>query len=81
MSSRSGYGALQSVSSQWLEILNVSQTVSSLGTFVLAMLLYPKVQRTAQEEIDRVVGLDRLPGFEEMDALPYLTAVMKETLR
>ncbi|KAH9941388.1 cytochrome P450 [Amylocystis lapponica] len=41
------------------------QSVSSFGTFVLAMLLYPDVQRKAQEEIDRVVGYDRLPDFSD----------------
>lgn len=33
--------------------------------FLLAMLLYPDVQRKAQSEIDRVVGPGRLPGLEE----------------
>ena len=45
------------------------------------MLLYPDLQRVAQEEIDRVVGNDRLPGFEDKDSLPLITAMMKETLR
>ena len=45
------------------------------------MLLYPDLQRVAQEEIDRVVGNDRLPDFEDKDSLPLITAMMKETLR
>lgn len=56
-------------------------TVSSLGTFILAMLLHPEVQRRAQEEIDRVVGSDRFPEYDDRDSLPYVTAIMKETLR
>ncbi|EKM55855.1 uncharacterized protein PHACADRAFT_209373 [Phanerochaete carnosa HHB-10118-sp] len=55
--------------------------VSSLGTFILAMLLYPDVQRRAQKEMDRIMGCDRLPEFEDRGSLPYITAVMKETLR
>ena len=45
------------------------------------MLLYPEVQTAAQEEIDRVIGSDRLPEYEDREALPYVTAMMKETLR
>lgn len=55
-------------------------TSSTLYAFVLAMLLYPDVQRKAQEEIDRVVG-DRLPTMEDQDELQYIRACMKETLR
>ncbi|KAH9941402.1 cytochrome P450 [Amylocystis lapponica] len=56
-------------------------TVSTLGTFMLAMLLYPDVQRKAQEELDRVVGIDRLPEFSDEASLPYITAIVKELLR
>lgn len=49
--------------------------------FVLAMTLYPEVQRKAQEEIDRVVGRDRTPTFKDFDALMYVRAIVKETLR
>ncbi|KAJ3553129.1 hypothetical protein NM688_g3785 [Phlebia brevispora] len=56
-------------------------TVSALGTFLLAMVLHPEVQRKAQAEIDRVIGHDRLPTFEDEQDLPYITAVMREVLR
>ncbi|KAH9038268.1 cytochrome P450 [Lactarius hengduanensis] len=56
-------------------------TVSVLQTFILAMILYPEVQRKAQSEIDRVVGKSRLPDFSDQDALPYVQAVLKEVLR
>jgi cytochrome P450 len=45
------------------------------------MLLHPEVQAKAQAEIDRVVGKDRLPDFDDRPALPYLDAVLRETLR
>ena len=45
------------------------------------MLLYPEVQKVAQQEIDRVTGGHRLPEYSDKDWLPYLTAVMLESLR
>ncbi|KAH8998286.1 cytochrome P450 [Lactarius hatsudake] len=56
-------------------------TVSALQTFILAMTLYPEVQRKAQTEIDQVIGNSRLPDFSDQDALPYVQAVLKEVLR
>jgi cytochrome P450 len=34
----------------------------------------------AQEELDRVVG-DRLPTYADQDSLPYINAIVKESLR
>ncbi|GBE89486.1 hypothetical protein SCP_1601480 [Sparassis crispa] len=45
------------------------------------MLLFPNVQRKAQEEIDRVVGSGRLPDFDDRDALPFVECVLQETIR
>ncbi|KAH6607121.1 hypothetical protein Trco_003434 [Trichoderma cornu-damae] len=56
-------------------------TVSALMAFVLGMILYPAVQQKAQEEIDRVVGPDRLPGYQDQFDLPYVNALIKEMLR
>ncbi|KAJ3561458.1 hypothetical protein NP233_g10180 [Leucocoprinus birnbaumii] len=56
-------------------------TIAGLLTFVLAMLVHPEVQQKAQEEVDLVVGEDRLPDFSDLTRLPYLTAVLKEVLR
>ncbi|KAK6978085.1 cytochrome P450, partial [Favolaschia claudopus] len=49
--------------------------------FILMMALHEDVQRKAQDEIDSVVGTDRLPDFNDRERLPYITAVMKESLR
>ncbi|KAJ7736194.1 cytochrome P450 [Mycena maculata] len=54
-------------------------TVSALGTFMLAMTLYPDVQKKAQAATDAVVGQGRLPDFS--DNIPYMDAVVKEVLR
>lgn len=45
------------------------------------MVLYPDVQRRAREEIDRVVGPDRLPDFADRPALTYVEAVLREVWR
>lgn len=34
-----------------------------------------------QEEIDLIVGSDRLPTFSDFERLPYIHAVVKESLR
>ena len=45
------------------------------------MTLYPETQRKAQEELDLIIGRERLPDFSDTGRLPYLEAVYKETLR
>lgn len=59
----------------------ILQTVCALQWFILAMTLYPDVQRKAQAEIDSVVGHDRLPDFNDQPLLPYIDAMVKEVLR
>ncbi|QYS93071.1 hypothetical protein H0G86_000461 [Trichoderma simmonsii] len=56
-------------------------TVAAIMAFVLAMIHHPEVQEKAQEELDRVVGTDRLPTYEDRPNLPYINAFMKEMLR
>ncbi|KAH7401090.1 cytochrome P450 [Phaeosphaeria sp. MPI-PUGE-AT-0046c] len=56
-------------------------TVSSLMTFFLAMTLFPEVQGKAAEELNSIIGSDRLPISTDRDQLPYIEAVMKETHR
>ncbi|EEB90171.1 hypothetical protein MPER_11661, partial [Moniliophthora perniciosa FA553] len=46
-----------------------------------AMATHPQVQKQAQEEIDRVIGKDRLPTYDDRPKLPYIEAVLRETLR
>ncbi|QRV81303.1 cytochrome P450 family protein [Ceratobasidium sp. AG-Ba] len=56
-------------------------SVSSFMIFVLAMVLYPEVQAKAQEEIDHVIGRDRLPKMDDREALPYVNAIIQEVIR
>jgi len=46
----------------------------------MAMVLYPQVQKKAQEELDRVLG-NRFPEFNDRPNLPYINAMVKESLR
>ncbi|EMD37505.1 hypothetical protein CERSUDRAFT_114144 [Gelatoporia subvermispora B] len=59
----------------------VDTVVSTLRTFVLAMAMYPTIQRKAQDELDSVIGCERLPDIQDQNALPYINAVLKESLR
>jgi cytochrome P450 len=52
-----------------------------LSSFVLAIVLHPEAQRLAQQEIDSVVGVDRLPDFYDRPSLKYVEAVFRETIR
>ncbi|KAF8158971.1 cytochrome P450, partial [Mycena galopus ATCC 62051] len=56
-------------------------TTATLIVFFMAMALNPEVVRKAQNEIDAVVGVGSLPGFEHRSALPYCEAVVREVLR
>ncbi|KAH7913776.1 cytochrome P450 [Hygrophoropsis aurantiaca] len=56
-------------------------TQSTLRVFILAMVLYPEVQKRAQALIDSVVGPDRLPNFDDRESLLYIDAILRETMR
>ncbi|KAF4600000.1 hypothetical protein EYR40_007106 [Pleurotus pulmonarius] len=56
-------------------------TSASLALFAIAMILYPECQKRGQEEIDRIVGRDRLPTFEDKESLPYVSCIVQEILR
>ena len=45
------------------------------------MISHPGVLARAQQEIDSVVGKDRLPTFEDRDSLPYINGLVYEALR
>jgi hypothetical protein len=61
--------------------LNAFQTTTALQTFVLYLVLYPRVLHRAQQEICDIVGPNRLPDFKDQAALPYLQCVINEVLR
>lgn len=56
-------------------------TAASMMSFMLAMTLHPQELKKLQEELDRVVGAERMPTLEDMPSLPGVRAVVKEVLR
>ncbi|KAJ7149143.1 cytochrome P450 [Mycena filopes] len=59
-----------------------SETTSAyLQTLVLALVAYPDAQRKAHEEMDRVVGEDRMPTLDDLEHMPYIRAMILETHR
>ena len=51
--------------------LTLVQTVTTVCHFVYAMLLHPEILAKAHQEIDSVVGSDRLPTFSDRASLPF----------
>lgn len=58
-------------------------TIITLTTLTLALLLFPEVQQKAHSEIDALIGASptRLPTFSDRSKLPYINALIQETLR
>ncbi|KAL0576517.1 hypothetical protein V5O48_005462 [Marasmius crinis-equi] len=56
-------------------------TVAMVHSFILAMVLHPDVQARAQRELDEVVGPSRLPDFDDRGKMPFIEAILAETLR
>jgi hypothetical protein len=47
-------------------------------SWTLSMVHYPEEMKKLQDEIDKVVGDDRLPEFDDVPQLPRVRAVAKE---
>ncbi|KIO15719.1 hypothetical protein M407DRAFT_86828, partial [Tulasnella calospora MUT 4182] len=56
-------------------------TEATMQSFIRAMTIFPSIQKKAQAEIDRVIGSNRLPTFEDQPDLPYIHAVVLEIMR
>ncbi|EFY96243.2 Cytochrome P450 CYP5058A4 [Metarhizium robertsii ARSEF 23] len=54
---------------------------NNLLTFLFLMMEYPDWQRRLQEEVDQVVGKDRMPSHEDIPNLPTVRAIVKEGVR
>ncbi|EPS94263.1 hypothetical protein FOMPIDRAFT_1063274 [Fomitopsis schrenkii] len=55
--------------------------MSTIFTFFVAMMRRPDVQARAQEEIARVVGMDRLPMIADRPSPRYVRSVIAEVFR
>lgn len=52
-----------------------------MGWLLLAILNNPAVQKKAHRELDEVIGRDRPPTLADMARMPYIKALIRETLR
>lgn len=59
----------------------VDTTSIVLSTFMLAMVLHPRVYVKARDEIERIVGMSNLPTLEHKDSLPYINCIIQELYR
>ncbi|KDR76700.1 hypothetical protein GALMADRAFT_139595 [Galerina marginata CBS 339.88] len=59
----------------------VETTASIMQWFSALIPAYPEIQAKAHEELDRVVGRDRLPTVEDEKNMPYIHAIIKEVER
>jgi len=55
--------------------------MAAAATAIIALLNHPEVLKKAHEEIDRVLEPGKLPDFTDELSLPYVTAIVKETMR
>ncbi|RKP15077.1 cytochrome P450 [Piptocephalis cylindrospora] len=47
----------------------------------LLLVTHMDVQKKAQEEVDRIVGRDRMPTHDDLPNLPYLRCILLESMR
>ncbi|XP_024947074.1 probable cytochrome P450 304a1 isoform X2 [Cephus cinctus] len=60
---------------------SLSALPSSIATCIKYMMHFPEVKKKVQDEIDSIVGPDRLPILEDRKMLPYTEATIRELLR
>ncbi|KAL2935406.1 Cytochrome P450 78A5 [Bienertia sinuspersici] len=66
----------------WEMIFRGTDTVAILLEWILArMVMHPDIQAKAQAEIDTIVGKNTPVTDSHLPKLPYLQAIVKETLR
>ncbi|KAG8949194.1 hypothetical protein FRC04_008992 [Tulasnella sp. 424] len=56
-------------------------TKTYLQNMILLLVSHPDVQKKAHDELDKVVGADRMPKLDDIKDLPYIKAVQDEVNR
>ncbi|XP_072040944.1 cytochrome P450 2J4-like [Amphiura filiformis] len=64
-----------------LFIAGSETTVTTLRWALLYMMAYPEIQDKVQQEIDNVVGRNRLPNISDKEQMPYTEATLMEIQR
>ncbi|KYM98059.1 hypothetical protein ALC62_11405 [Cyphomyrmex costatus] len=64
-----------------LFIAGSETTSKALGFGFLNLILNPQIQRKAHEEIDRVTGRKRFPTLDDKPKMPYVEAIVLESMR
>ncbi|KAG8856254.1 hypothetical protein FRB96_006566 [Tulasnella sp. 330] len=64
-------------------MINAGSTTSTAYLHFLILLLveHHEVQEKARAELNRVVGLERMPSLDDMPNLPYIRAIVQEVHR
>jgi hypothetical protein len=62
-------------------LLTGHQTYGTVLTFILAMAQNPDIQKRAQQEVDTSLSGSHLPRVIDALDMPYVCAVVKETMR
>ncbi|PWY84475.1 cytochrome protein [Aspergillus sclerotioniger CBS 115572] len=64
-----------------LYVAGIYTTNMVLETFIETCTEHGEAVQKAQDELDSVIGTQRLPSFGDMDRLPYITAFISELVR
>ncbi|THH11537.1 hypothetical protein EW145_g596 [Phellinidium pouzarii] len=59
----------------------VDTSATAISVVIMAAACFPDAQRKVQEQLDIIVGHDRMPSFDDMEALTEVTAFYLETFR
>ncbi|KAF8643363.1 hypothetical protein AX16_009091 [Volvariella volvacea WC 439] len=62
-------------------VAGADTTVSTLYTIMLALMISPHVQKKAHEQLDAVLRGQRLPTLADRPFLPYIDAILLESMR
>ncbi|XP_015673312.2 cytochrome P450 2W1 [Protobothrops mucrosquamatus] len=64
-----------------LVMAGTETTATTLQWAILLMMKYPEIQRKVQQEIQRVLGSERLPVYEDRKRMPFTNAMIHEVQR